>query len=377
MQAAVAQQPTAVTNAGYYSAYANPVRFVRASGTYMTSGQDSIDLGIAGPFAAYITMRPYNPAQMTLAARGAWDAVCRTPAACSGWAMVLSNSALAPSPGAIGMRLVDGIGVTAGAMIANAPNYYSLTYSTMVAPDASGAGMRFNPTYLALPAGTNWSLVTTCVNSTVRYNCSNITFVTTCANATTRLNCTNTTLETTSRCTNTTSVCRTANVTVNLTTPWVFRPQGFGSAVVGSFRSFGVNTFTPNFPTAQATANNLSAPVATTWGNFPNPMTPGIPITTTLNFKIGGQDVIGGDPNRGFDGEIHGMLTYRESHSQAVRQQVERWTELNFYTTCQSIAGPTASTNNQGGCGYTYRETYCTQTCKTGYTTVAGYPYNW
>lgn len=86
---------------------------------------------------------------------------------------------------------------------------------------------------------------------------------------------------------------------------------------------------------------------------------------------------MGGDPNRAFDGEMHGLLTYRESHPQALRQQIEAWSEQNFYTTCQSISGPSVSTVNSGNCGYTYRETYCTQTCRTGYTAVAGYPYNW
>lgn len=264
-----------MTNAGYYSAYANPVRFTRAAGTFMTSGQDAIDLGVSGPFAVYVTMRPYNPAQMTLAGRGTWDAVCRAAGACTGWTMALSNTALSPSPGAVGMRLVDALGVTAGASVTNAPLYYSLTYSSMVLADPLGAGLRYSPPPLGLPAGTNWTLVTTCTNVTTRYNCSNVTVSVTCANATSLTNCSNTTLVTPSRCTNTTRVCQTANVTVNLTTPWIFRPSGFGSAVVGSFRSFGVNSYTPSFAFAQAWANNLSAPVSTTWGNFPNPASPG------------------------------------------------------------------------------------------------------
>lgn len=241
----------------------------------MTSGQDAIDLGVSGPFSIYVTMRPYNPAQMTLAGRGSWDAVCKSPGACSGWTMALSNTALAPSPGAVGMRLVDAVGVTAGASVSNAPLYYSLTYSSMVLADPLGAGLRFTPTPLGLPAGTGWTLVTTCTNVTTRYNCSNITALVSCTNSTARTNCSNSTLITPSRCTNTTRVCQTANATVNLTAPWVFRPLGFGSAVVGSFRSFGVNSYTPSFAFAQAWANNLSAPVATTWGNFPNPGSPG------------------------------------------------------------------------------------------------------
>jgi hypothetical protein len=67
------------------------------------------------------------------------------------------------------------------------------------------------------------------------------------------------------------------------------------------------------------------------------------------------------------------MLIYRESHSLSVRQQIEAWTEQNFYTTCDSIIGPAVSTVHSGACGYRFRETYCNQFCQPGYTTVAGY----
>jgi hypothetical protein len=315
LQPATAQQPSAVTSASYYSSYINPVRFARSSGTFMTSGQDTIDLGVSGPFAVYAALRPFAPAPSTIAGRGVWDAVCRTASACTGWTMALANTVFAPSPGSIGMRVADAIGAVAGASVGNAPNWFSLTYSSMVLPDPSGAGLRFQPPQLQLPAGTNWSLVTTCSNSTQRFSCPNVTFVITCANATARTNCSNTTLISPRQCTNTTVICRTANVTVNLTTPWVFRPPGFGAATVGAYRSFGVDTFTSNFAAAQvcvrvaralhsldsddndvfcsfcvqAFGNNFSAPAAITWGNFPNQFTPSLPITSALNFKIGGQ----------------------------------------------------------------------------------------
>jgi hypothetical protein len=218
----------------------------------MTSGQDALDLGVGSPaFAVYSVMRPYSPAPMTLAGRGVWDAMCRSPGSCTGWTMALSSTPLAPSPGAVGMRLLDAVGVTAGASVVNAPTWYSLTYSAMVAPDPSGTGLRFPAPPLQLPAGTNWTLVTTCANVTQRFACLNTTVFWSCANATAATNCSNVTLTTPRTCSNTTLVCRTANVTINLTTPWVFRPQGFGSALVQSFRSFGVNTFTPSFTAAQ------------------------------------------------------------------------------------------------------------------------------
>lgn len=76
---------------------------------------------------------------------------------------------------------------------------------------------------------------------------------------------------------------------------------------------------------------------------------------------------MGGDPNRAFDGEIHGLLTYRESHPQALRQQIEAWTEQNFYTTCQVRNAWAIAHKEVHVCvGETFLRPSCSEYCWTG-----------
>jgi len=80
-------------------------------------------------------------------------------------------------------------------------------------------------------------------------------------------------------------------------------------------------------------------------------------LVRELAFHIGGAMDAGLDALRAYDGQVFGMMTYREAHDASQRAAVESWISSYHYRSCYSIMTPFVSPS--GPCSGGVRDDYC------------------
>jgi len=95
--------------------------FTRSRGTYMSSGSDGIDLGMAEgqSYTVYLVLRPLSSTYQVVAGRGTTASDLLTSGT-FGWAAGIYNTRTNPVPGYMGMLIGDASGAMSGS---NSPNW--------------------------------------------------------------------------------------------------------------------------------------------------------------------------------------------------------------------------------------------------------------
>lgn len=115
VQPVPARQPVVTANPGYYGSVRAAV-FRRAAQSSMEGGSDSYDLGIQSEFTVYIVGRSYLSTPQWVAGRGAYDYY--TPSL-QGWQWLVASDPWNPSPGSVGLHVVNSAGQAAGSYVTN------------------------------------------------------------------------------------------------------------------------------------------------------------------------------------------------------------------------------------------------------------------
>jgi len=116
----------------------------------------------------------------------------------------------------------------------------------------------------------------------------------------------------------------------------------------------------PGFPGGALTnSTNYTQPLTVDWSS--GTAVPAI-SEASVNFKIGGPIVPAGDIYRAMGGQMFSVMTYREQHSAAQRQDAFDFSDWYNLRRCYGIVTPN-SNNNAAVCGSGYRDDYCYQSC--------------